>query len=538
MKCIVLDVESTLDHRQIHLAVTRSNEGVVKCHFGPESLAQELESCERIIGHNLILFDAMILRKLWGLTLKKEKLFDTLTVSRLLQPDRPNGHSLEAWGQRLGIPKSPSPNFETYSEEMKDYCIQDTLVTMSLYHRLQEDLVKGKFSDKCVELEHQVAFVIDKQIEHGWLFNEAAAHVLLAQLRTEYEQLQQTMIETYEPNVEQLKTKEKITPFNPGSRIQIADRLLKRGWKPTEKTPTGRPVIDENTLESAGEVGEDFLRYFLLEKRISHLRNWIKYCQDDGRIHGDVIPIGTVTGRMSHMNPHISGVPANDKPYGKECRALFTAPEVLVGVDASQLELRMLAHYMKDPDYIKELCEGDIHERNRVAAGLATRAQAKTFIYAMLYGAGAAKIGTVVGGSAADGKRLINNFLSNLPALKDLKRKVTLMGKRTKTIPGLDGRRLWIRQEHKTLNTLLQGAGAILMKQAAVLLDSHLTREGLSATIVGNIHDEFQIEARREEADAVGKLAVRSIEEAGEVLGLRCPTTGEYHVGKNWSETH
>lgn len=532
-----MDVECDIAQKNLHLVVTRDNEDNVVCHFEPKSLEAVLENCDRIIGHNLISFDVTILRKLWNLTLKRETLYDTLIVSRLLQPDRPGGHSLEAWGEKLNCPKGNFSDFETYSEEMKDYCIQDTMVTMKLYHHLQEQLKKGKFSPECVELEHKVACVIQKQVEHGWLFDEPAAHRLMAELSAEYQVLHNQLVEEYEPNVIVIKTKSRTEPFNPSSRQQIADRLVRRGWKPKILSPTGRPVVDEKTLSEAGEIGAPFLRYFLLEKRISQLKQWIEYCEDDGRVHGKVITIGTVTGRMSHNRPNMAQVPANDKEYGVVCRSLFKAPEALVGVDASQLELRMLAHYMQDPEYIRELCEGDIHERNRVAAGLETRAQAKTFIYAMLYGAGAEKIGSIVGGGAVAGKKLIDEFLRNLPALAELKAKVARIAKKG-TIPGLDGRRIWIRQEHKALNALLQGAGAILMKQAAVVLNQQLTDRGDVAIIVGNIHDEFQIESPFSYAEEVGKLGVWSIEEAGRLLGLRCPVTGEYHVGKNWSETH
>jgi DNA polymerase I-like protein with 3'-5' exonuclease and polymerase domains len=93
---------------------------------------------------------------------------------------------------------------------------------------------------------------------------------------------------------------------------------------------------------------------------------------------------------------------------------------VLVGCDASSLELRCLAHYMRDDDYTKEVVEGDIHTANQKAAGLETRDQAKTFIYAFIYGAGAAKIGSIVGGTAGDGQKLIDNFLAREKLLTKL----------------------------------------------------------------------------------------------------------------------
>jgi len=211
--------------------------------------------------------------------------------------------------------------------------------------------------------------------------------------------------------------------------------------------------------------------------------------------------------------------------------------KVLVGADASSLELRMLAHYMRDEQYAKEIVEGDIHTKNQNAAGLQTRAQAKTFIYALLYGAGPAKIGKIVGGSAADGKKLIDTFLRNTPALKSLREKVERLSEKG-TLQGLDGRQLQIRSAHAALNTLLQSAGAIVMKQALVLLDKKIRLLKLNANFVANVHDEWQIECSEEDADLVGEAAVQSIIEAGTKLALRCPLDGEYKKGKTWAHTH
>jgi DNA polymerase I-like protein with 3'-5' exonuclease and polymerase domains len=232
-------------------------------------------------------------------------------------------------------------------------------------------------------------------------------------------------------------------------------------------------------------------------------------------------------------------IPSSSSPYGEECRQCWTVDDgyKLVGIDASGLELRMLAHYMKDKDYVREVCEGDIHTKNQNAAGLQTRPQAKTFIYAFLYGAGPSKIGAIVGGGAQEGQRLIDSFLDNTPALKALRTKVDGFSEKGH-LPGLDGRRLFVRSAHAALNTLLQGAGAIVMKQSLVLLNKKLQKQKVEAHFVANVHDEWQIEVRADQAELVGRLGVQAIQEAGEVLEMRCPLTGEYRVGNNWKETH
>jgi len=209
----------------------------------------------------------------------------------------------------------------------------------------------------------------------------------------------------------------------------------------------------------------------------------------------------------------------------------------LVGIDASGLELRMLAHYVRDERYTNEILSGDIHTANMRAAGLTDRNQAKTFIYAFLYGAGAAKIGQIVGGGYREGQQLIDSFLRNIPALAKLRERVATHSAGG-TLPGLDGRRLRVRSEHAALNTLLQGAGAVVMKQALVLLSESLNQYDIPHKLVANVHDEFQIEVPENFADVVGKAAVRAIRNAGDVLDLRCPLDAEYNVGNNWAETH
>jgi DNA polymerase I-like protein with 3'-5' exonuclease and polymerase domains len=197
----------------------------------------------------------------------------------------------------------------------------------------------------------------------------------------------------------------------------------------------------------------------------------------------------------------------------------------------------MLAHYMKDQDYVTEIISGDIHTKNQNAAGLQTRAQAKTFIYALLYGAGPAKIGSVVGGSAKEGKALIDTFLRNTPALKKL-RENTEENSYKGWLSGLDGRKLFIRSAHSALNMQLQSAGAIVMKQALVLLDNKIRKLKLDAHFVANVHDEIQMEVSKEDSILVGDLALQAIEEAGKYFNLRCPLTGEYKIGRTWADTH
>ena len=269
------------------------------------------------------------------------------------------------------------------------------------------------------------------------------------------------------------------------------------------------------------------------------MKSWVEAVEEDGRVHGAVISTGAITGRMSHRNPNMAQVPGVYSPFGTECRACWTVADghKLVGIDASGLELRMLAHYMANEEYINEIINGDIHTANQKSAGLESRDKAKTFIYALIYGAGDAKLGRVVGGNQKDGKRLREQFFNSNPSFKSLRDKVQRASAKN-YLKGLDGRKLLIRTQHAALNTLLQGGGAIVMKRGLVMLDALIKLNTLDAKFVANIHDEWQIDVPKTNADLVGNCAVEAIREAGEAFNFLCPLDGEYKVGDNWAETH
>ena len=547
---IILDIETNLAHDKIWCVVCRDiKKDVVSTFLHPAELQGFLNECESIIAHNGIFFDFPVLKKVWGITVKKSQVVDTLVLSRLYNPSLEDGHSLSAWGQRLGFAKGEFTDFDSgWSKEMEEYCIQDTLVTKKLYEHLTQEMKNG-YSKESITLEHEVAIIIAEQERNGFKLNEAAALQLLSTLKTKLDAIQVEMATIFPDKVTSGRThkttgkplKDIIEPFNPGSRQQIAERLQEKGWKPTKRTEKGSVIVDETTLESLDfPEAKTLAEYMMLQKRIAQIDSWLEALGKDGRVHGRVITNGAVTGRMTHMKPNMAQVPNSGSPYGHECRDLWIVEKgyKLVGIDASGLELRMLAHYMNDNVYTHEVVSGDIHTANQTAAGLQTRNQAKTFIYAFLYGAGSAKIGSIVGGSAKEGQKLIDSFLRNTPKLKALREKVARIYAKEGWLPGLDGRKLLVRAEHSALNTLLQGAGAIVMKQAVVLLHKKLRQAKIDFKFVVNCHDEWQIETTVEDAEKVGQLGVQAITEAGEVFKMRCPLTGEYKVGNSWKETH
>ena len=335
--------------------------------------------------------------------------------------------------------------------------------------------------------------------------------------------------------------RKQLVEFNLGSRKQIGEYLIDFGWKPERFTPTGQPIVDEKTLKKIDHIHEANLiaEFLLLQKRIAQIQSWVDAVEDDGRVHGGVVSNGAITGRMTHNSPNMAQVPSIHNVYGKACRECWTVEDGnrLVGIDASQLELRILAHYMADQEYINEILHGDIHKTNQDLAGLESRDQAKTFIYALIYGAGDEKIGKIIGGTREQGKRMRESFLNSLPSFNNLKRRVE-SATRKGFLKGLDGRKIKLRHKHAALNTLLQCGGAVVMKRALVELVSLLDLNTIQYKIVANVHDEWQIETLEKTADFVGEMGVKAIKSTADYYDMRCPLDGEYKVGGNWSETH
>ena len=528
----------------------------------------KLEKADMICGHNIIKYDIPVLQKL-GAFNPQGQIRDTLVCTRLIWADIKQAdfrrtdfpkkligsHSLRAWGHRIGNYKDDyDGGWEEYSEEMMEYCFQDVEVTNTLWQKI----VAKDYSEQSIELEHEVAEIIYRQETAGFAFDTETAGKLYAKLSGRKLELEEQLAEIIPPWSVQLKTKVKLIPFNPASRDQCAKVLKQYGWKPTELTAKEKPKVDETTLAAIVNnpegkdtklvsLAEKMGEYFLLIKRLGQLGDgsqaWLKV-ERGGRIHGSCNTNGAVTGRATHAYPNVAQVPSCGAPYGKECRELFTVPKgkKLVGVDVSGLELRCLAHYMAKYDggaYGETVVNGDIHSANQEAAGLATRPQAKTFIYGFLYGAGVGKLGEIVGAGADEGAELKDRFLKKIPALAKLIDAVQKASERGYLV-GLDGRKLNVRSPHAALNVLLQSAGALICKQWMVEFDKALKDKGLSESCqqVAWVHDEIQLETKEDMANEIGELAVECIKKAGEHFSIRCELDGEYNIGDNWAETH
>jgi len=549
------------------------------------SMLKQLSAADVLVAHNAIGFDIPVLKKFYP-DFTHNEVFDTLVMCRAMWHDVAKkdfgrckagnlprrllgSHSLEAYGYRLGELKGDygkkEDAWDEYSEEMKEYCIQDVTVLTKLYERIME----AKPSPEMIEIENRFAEIMFKQEQRGVSFDSDAAIKLMSTLRGRKaeiaDELQIAFPPMYEP-VEFGKTftahaknkrmpglvkgmefcKIKLCEFNPGSRPQIAARLIQRyDWEPDSTTEKGAVQINEGVLKALEYPEARLLEeYLLVNKRLSQLadgnQGWLKKVRN-GRIHGRVNTGGAISARCTHSNPNLAQVPSVGSPFGSECRGLFTATHgfSLVGCDASGLELRCLAHYLAAFDggeYADIVLNGDIHTANMLAAGLPERNMAKTFIYGWLYGAGADKLGKIVEGGAKEGAKLQSRFMKKFPAIKKLKDGVEQAVETKGYIRGLDGRRMRTRSPHSALNLLLQGAGALVMKRFAIELYNATTH--LDRHFVLNVHDEIQAEVRPEHVEEYTAACHAAFKRAGEYFNFRIPIEGDVKVGNNWADTH
>ena len=540
----IVDIETdSLDATKVHCIVAKDVDSGRVYPFPPDMIHGFRDwslGVKQFIMHNGLSFDAPVCNRLLGTNIKPSQIVDTLVLSQLFNPIR-EGHSLKAWGERLGFPKGDVDTFEVYTPDMLEYCKQDVNITHKLFQILQSE---GKgFSRSSIRLEHNVRVIIDQQEKNGFAMDMRKAMGLYNKLKDEANGLEKWAVTTFDPTVVELKTKTKYIPFNIGSRQQIADRLMELGWKPKQHTDKGNIIINEAVLDKIDmPEARKFSRFFLLQKRIAQIKSWIEACDDrDGRVHGRVMTLKTITGRMSHHSPNMAQIPAVRSPYGKECRDCWTVDNPythsIVGTDASGLELRCLAHLMNDATFTDILLTGDIHTHNMQMAGLTNRDQAKTFIYAFMYGAGASKIGQIVGAGAKEGQQLINKFLSSMPALKRVRDSVTKAASKG-MIKGIDGRLLHIRSPHSALNTLIQGAGAVVCKVWLINMIKRIRRIGVDAKLVASIHDEYQFEVLNKDVKRFGQLTKDAMKDTEKQLHMKCPLDNEWKVGRTWAQTH
>lgn len=617
MNYVVIDLEANgldVDTVDVHCVVAQEPGASFawrpgQLHDAVKLLNLRVEQGYTLVGHNIVEYDVPILRR-YGLKVPDTQLYDTLLVSRAAYPGntlynldrrfllknkelegqlKAGAHSLKAWGIRLGEFKGDyDGGWESFNEDMLTYCVQDVAVSCLLVEKL-----RSRIPDSAALLETQVGAVCRAMRLNGIGFDIKAAAELAAKLTARREELTKILCDKFQPWYEKgkLKTPKRSaqsrsvapgtpgyrnvaegceyyevvrTVFNPASTDHIANRLQAvYGWKPKEYTEGGKPQVTAEVLHDLPYPEAKLLaEYQEIKKILGYIAEgegaWLKL-EKHGRIHGKINPTGTVSGRASHNRPNTGNVPTRSE-LGHACRTLFTAGpnKVLVGADASGLQLRCLAHYFAKWDggaFARQCEDGDIHEYMRRGTGLYTRDFQKTWTYAMLFGAGVGKLGQTAildhrralekgltteplpkqSASRALGQKTIDNLGLAIPAFPALKKDLEAAAEEGR-LRTLDGRWIPIGSAHTAIAMLLQGAEAVIMKQAMVIAAPQIRTLGAEFCLW--VHDEFQVECDASVADAVGTLLVESIKAAGLVLGLRVRLDGAYKIGTNWSETH
>ena len=534
-----------------------------------------LQDATELWGHNIIGYDIPAIQTIHPRWSPKGLVRDTLILSRLLFTDlldrdfrsRPANmpgnlygrHSLESWGHRLSVHKSEfgkslGGDWSTFTPEMLEYCAQDVVVSVALVKLFEPKLDQYAAS---IDTEHKIASLMSWQEESGFPFDVSKAQKLESTLRTELDDLAGKMRDTFYwvPGKNMTpkrsnKTKGyvegaefcKLTEFNPTSRFHIGWAFQQfRGWEPTEFTDSGQPKIDESILKGIGtDEALAFARILELQKHLGQLSEgknaWLKNVTPEGKLHHSCV-LATNTGRMAHMRPNLAQVPS-----AHEYRELFYAgaDRVVVGADASGLELRCLGHYLAPFDggqFASTVVNGDIHTDLAEIYGT-DRKTGKGVTYCLIYGGGNAKLGSVAGGGSQKGAAIRKKIMSDLKGFKQLSDAVQERAK-TGVLKGLDGRPIRLQgKSHAALNYLLQSAGAVICKQWVIRAHQLLKEAAIDYTPLAFVHDEIQLSVHPDHVEQAEFCLVAAMRDVGADLKFRCQLDSEAQHGASWADTH
>jgi DNA polymerase-1 len=426
--------------------------------------------------------------------------------------------------------------------------------------------------------------IMVRQCQNGWAFNKDSATQLLKDIESKMTQIEDFINPQLPARLRKVDNGPKTPKFTkagkpvawmrnwfeldsecmvdncpiwgPFSRIEFIDGdvgntdTVKRflyllGWRPDEwnwKRFEGKfvkvsPKLSDSSLEGLGDVGKALMEYYTFRSRKSIMEGWYAHIDNNNRLHGDVFNIGTPTFRQTHKI--IANLPSGKATLGPEIRRLFVSRPgyKLVSADSAACQLRLLAHYLKDPEFTHTILEGDIHQKNADILGC-DRNTAKLFIFAFLYGAGGKKLGSILGVGEKEGNKKKKLFLDAMPQLKALIEKVQKIVDVQGYIPGLDDRPIYTESAHKALNYLIQGAEAVVMKYTIVMIEEELAKAGLDQSILLFYHDEVTYEVREDQAEEAQAIIRRCFEEAPKKVGVDIMACGDCKIGDDYYDVH
>lgn len=384
------------------------------------------------------------------------------------------------------------------------------------------------------------------------------------------------------PDFERLPLKTTV-PMTMSDQQALKLWLLDHGWVPTwwnyKKAPDkrgklrivrgddGNPVPTYPKLHDKGALCPDLQRlirdnvvsglvaqavkWVVYRHRRGLLNSVVEHIRPDGRVRADGITCGTPTGRVTHSV--IANFPKADADvmFGHECREILCVPpgRIQAGIDASGLELRMLAHYVGSPTFNDVIVHGkkedgtEIHTLllNACKPLVPNRSIQKGVTFCWLYGGSDKKLAQTAGHPSAGadkiGAQIRERMIKAIPGLDDLMAACDVAGKRG-WLKGIDGRRIEVRSKHAVLNTLLQSAGSICVKLATIYMMRQIRTQRLDAAMIIHYHDEVQLEGSSEHIAQAAQYFIDGLRYAAQELKLTCPLDGEVKLGNNWADTH
>ena len=494
--------------------------------------------------------------------------------------------------------------FKTYDPRMIQYCQNDVELNTKVYEvllaELQKAIKNNNLIKKGLRVEHDIAVFESMVRKKGWLFDLHKAQDnlrLMTRHMNKIESIIEPKLGTTKVFIDKLPKTAKYTkkglytattarilteytgktvigedalsdnpPIKPGEEFQrskiekvtlsnmdlVKQWLTSIGWKPDDwnvkKGYDGQwirtgPKLTSTSLAKLGRQGKLIDRYYTIKNRKATIESWLERIQKDDtgnyRLHGRMFTIGTPSFRCRHEV--IVNLPAVDAAYGRMLRELFIAEPGyrVVGADSAGNQLRGLCHYVGDKSYTDLVVNGDQHTRNADVLGC-SRSVAKSFLYAILFGAGDAKLGQTLTGvsSVPKGKEARQKFMANLPGFEQLVNKLRATFNHFGSIPGLDGRKVYARSDYQVLNYLLQAAEGVTCKAAVSYAMNKIKEESLDAYPAIFYHDEQAWVSSDKDSKRVGEILQESFREAPKWFGVECMDGGDYVIGNSYAEVH
>ena len=560
-----------------------------------------LEAADTWIGHNIIRWDIPQLKRLWGLDDSKVKIIDTLVLSRLNNWPRPQTrgkHGLDPWGELVGVKKPPIKGWMEWDPEFIVRCTEDVKINEKVYRIVVQEaqaLIKeNELYREAMRVEHEMEKLMEKQTTDGWLFDFDACQSLIDAITIEMKEIEETIephlspitkVLDKEPRIPQYKKNGEYTmasarmisqflgrqvnpedalrtepPMQPGERYQRTEVLVagmgqqdsvrayveslgvvwtQWNWKKIngEFVRMSPKMNDGDLLRVDHPHTKGVSEYYTLRSRRSILQGWMEQKDGDGRLRGDVMNMGARSFRQVHKV--IANIPSPKAKYGADIRRLFICPEdkTIISVDSASCQLRILAHFLGDQGYTDTILHGDAHQRHADAMET-TRDKAKPAAFAILYGCGAGKLASILSLSEAEAGKIKRNFVSNVPNLSKLIDQSKATVESRGFLRGIDGRRIYPDEAYKSMNYIIQGTEAILMKASLVMVAEGFKEAGIEFKHLFFAHDEVSYEIDPKDVPKASEIISNAFIEAPKKYGINIMGHGDILTGGNYLEVH